>query len=179
MELNFAQKLSLIAAIITAVATYIFYWCVALVPVASPDPIYINGIGFIKNLSNLFSNPNTNANKTGLPLVFYYAFIVIFLILLASPILQVLGVKKRYGPLIGCIMPLLISLLIFFYALYGYAPIFIKLLAIYMGDAEPLAEGMFPITLTYEEHFELVGTYVLMGGGVISLIAGLKGSRKF
>ena len=156
-----------------------FYWCAPIIAVVSSDPINVNGIGFIKNLTNLFSNTNTNANKTGLPVVFYYGVLILFLILLASPILQVLGVKKRYGPLIGCIMPLLISLLIFFYALYGYAPLFIKLLAIYMGDTEPLAEGAFPITLTFGEHFEFVGTYVLMGGGVISLIAGLKGSRKF
>lgn len=179
MDLNGAQKLSLIAAIITAVATYIFYWCVALVPVASADPVYVNGIGFIKNLADLFGNPNTNANKTGLPLVFYYAFIVFFIILIASPILQVLGIKRKEGPLVGCIMPLLTSIFIVLYALFGFAPIFIKLLAVYMGDTTPLVEGIFPITLTYGDRFEFFGTYVLMGGGVISLIAGLKGSRKF
>ena len=176
--MNLAQKLSLIAAIITAVAMFIFYWCVAIIPILANVPVYVNGISFIKNLSDLFGNPNTNANKTGLPLVFYYAFIVIFIILIASPILQVIGIKRKEGPLAGCIMPLLTSIFIVLYAIFGFAPLFIKLLSVYMGDIAPLSE-IFPIPLTYGEHFEFVGTYVLMGGGVISLIAGLKGSRKF
>ena len=121
---------------------------------------------------------NTNANKYGLPLVFYYAFLVLFVLFMASPILMLLGVKTKWGPLIGCIMPLLIGILIFFYAFMGFFPPFIKYLGMF-GDLEPLIEGVIPIALGVEGHYEFYGVYALILAGIISLIAGLKGPGEF
>ena len=168
------QTTSIVAAIATIIATYVFYWF----SYVSVDIYYVNGIGFIKNFLDLWTNPNTNANKYGLPLVFYYAFLVLFVLFMASPILMLLGVKTKWGPLIGCIMPLLIGILIFFYAFMGFFPPFIKYLGMF-GDLEPLIEGVIPIALGVEGHYEFYGVYALILAGIISLIAGLKGPGEF
>ena len=162
------QVLSIIAAIITLVACYIFYW----ISYEYQEVYYINAIGFFKNIGDLFANPNSNALLTGLPLVFYYAFIVLFILLIASPILQLLGMKTRYGPLLGCIMPLLIGIMILLYALFGTLGLFMRALLM-LGDMEPLVEDVFPFTIAIGGRSEYWGTYLLIAAGFFSLIAGL------
>ena len=149
------QTTSIIAAIATAIATYAFYW---FSYATTSDIYYVHGIGFIKNFLDLWTNINANANAYGLPLVFYYGLLVLFCLFLASPILMLLGVKTKWGPLVGCIMPLLISLLVFFYAFMGFFPPTIKFLGMF-GDLEPLIEGIIPISLAVEGHYEFYGIY--------------------
>jgi len=169
------QILSIIAAILTLIATYIFYW----ISYEYIDLYYINGIGFFKNIGDLFTNPNSNAVFYGLPLVFYYVILVLFILMMASPILQLLGYKTRLAPLLGCIMPLLIGIMILLYATFGSFEVFIQYLMMF-GDIEPLAEGAFPITIAIEGRNEYYfGTYMLLAAGVFSLIAGLKGPGTF
>ena len=168
------QILSIIAAILTIIATYLFYW----ISYEYMDLHYINGIGFIKNIGDLFTNVNSNAVYYGLPIVFYYVILVLFILMMASPILQLLGLKKRIGPLLGCIMPLLIGTMILLYASFGSMEFFVKYLMMF-GDIEPFAEGTFPITIAIEGRKEYWGTYILLAAGVFSLIAGLKGPGTF
>lgn len=173
--MNSGQITSIVAAIFTIIATYVFYWFSFSNDAGTH---FVNGIGFLKNALDLWLNPNTNANKYGLPLVFYFFFLVVFLLFIASPILQLLGIKTKYGPLIGCIMPLLIGAFILLYAFLGFAPVFINWLGMF-GDLEPLIEGFFPLTLAVEGRYEFYGTYILVAAGIISLIAGLKGPGTF
>ncbi|MFX0188182.1 MAG: hypothetical protein ACFE8A_10645 [Candidatus Hodarchaeota archaeon] len=167
--MNTGQILCVLAAIITLIATYIFYWFSYIYL----DLYYINGIGFLKNYLDLWMNPNTNALFYGLPLIFYYAIVVLFTIFMISPILQLVGLKKKFAPYVGGVMPLVIGVFILLYALIGFAPSFIKWLLMF-GDTEPLIEGAFPLVLAIEGRFEFWGTYVLIAAGILSLIAGKK-----
>ena len=108
----------------------------------------------------------------------YFFFVVLFLIFMVSPILQLLGCKVKFGPLAGCVMPLLIGVMILLYSSFGTAEFFIKILLMF-GDPEPLIEGIFPITIAVENRFEFWGTYLLIAAGIFSLIAGLKGPGTF
>ena len=178
--MNIGQKLCITAAIIVAIASYIFYWY----SYEYIDVYNVGGIGLIEKYLDLWFNTNWNAVVLGLPLVFYYGLVGIFTLFLISPILIALGAKKRGLALLGSIMPLVIGLFIFLYAfgihhlLYPYfnsVPTFMSFLTVF-SDAEPLFEGIpligeIPMSLPYKTHFEFIGTYILIGGGVMGLIA--------
>ncbi|MFW9898930.1 MAG: hypothetical protein ACFFDO_06685 [Candidatus Thorarchaeota archaeon] len=172
--MNTGQILCVIAAIITLIATYMFYWFSYIYL----DLYYMNGIGFLKNYLDLWTNQNNKSRDwivriDGLPVIFYYAIVVLFTIFMISPILQIVGLKNKYGPYVGGIMPLVIGFFILLYALIGFAPSFIKWLLMF-GDTEPFSEGVFPLTLAIEGRFEFWGTYILIAAGILSLIAGKK-----
>ncbi len=174
------QKLCIIAAIVVAVASYLMYWY----SYEYIDVYNVGGIGLIENYLDLWFNTNWNAVVLGLPLVFYYGLVGIFTLFLISPILIALGSKRRSLALLGSIMPLVIGLMIFLYAfgmhhlLYPYlnsVPTFMGFLTLFR-DAEPLFQGIpiiggLPVTITYKSHFEFIGTYILIAGGVMGLIA--------
>ena len=173
--MNTGQKLCIIAAIITLIASYLFYWY----SYEYIDIYNVGGMGLLEKYLDLWFNTNWNAVVLGLPLVFYYGLVGIFTLFLISPILIALGTKKRSLAFLGSIMPLVIGLMIFLYAmnihqlLYPYfnsVPTFMGWLTLF-SDAEPLIAGIIPYTLTYKDHFEFIGTYILIGGGVMGLIA--------
>jgi len=182
------QKLSIAAAIVVAVASYLLYWY----SYEYIDIYNVNGMGLIERYLDLWFNVNWNAVVLGLPLVFYYGLVGIFTLFLISPILIALGTKKRGFALLGSIMPLIIGLFIFLYAIgihrlfYPYfnsVPTFMSFLTLF-GDAEPLIAGIpfigdIPVTIAYKSHFEFIGTYILIAGGVMGLVAYKNSSPRF
>lgn len=155
----------LIAALALLFSTYLMYWFSATT--FNGTIVYANGIGYIKNFVELWTNPNTNCQHMGLPfLALYYVFLVIFFILLISPILLIIGMKKRVGALLGSIVPLTIGIFIVLFAFFGFAPFFIKTLIYGFGDIEPLV-----LLIGVEGHFELFGAYALIICGILGLIA--------
>jgi len=178
--MNTGQKLCIIAAIITLIASYLFYWY----SYEYIDIYNVGGMGLLEKYLDLWFNTNWNAVVLGLPLVFYYGLVGIFTLFLISPILIALGTKKRSLALLGSIMPLVIGIMILLYAanihklLYPYlnsVPTFMGFLTVF-SDAEPLFRGIpiigeLPMLIQYKNHLEFIGTYVLLGGGVMGLIA--------
>ena len=185
--MNTGQKLCIIAAVITAVASYFLYWY----SYEYIDLYNVGGMGLIERYLDLWFNVNWNAVVLGLPLVFYYGVVGLFTLFLLSPILIALGAKKRGFALLGSIMPLIIGVMIILYAMgihkiiwwFRFISMFMKLLVLF-SDAEPLFAGIpflgeIPVTITYKTHFEFIGTYVLIGGGVVGLIAYKNSSPRF
>ena len=167
------KVLCILAAIITALATYVFYWT----SYEYQELYYLNGVGFLENIVDLFVNYNSYAVLSGLPLIFYYAFIVLLILLIAAPALQLLGIKARIGSVLGCITPLLIGIGIILYTTLGIDFLMKPLLL--CGDIEPLVEGVFPLTIAIQGRAEYWGTYLLLLGGVLTLISALKGPTEF
>ena len=186
--MNTGQKLCIIAAVITLIASYLFYWF----SFGYSDIYNANGLGLIERYLDLWFNTNWNAVQLGLPLVFYYGVVGIFTLFLISPILIALGAKKRGLALLGSIMPLVIGIFILLYAigihqlLYPYfnsVPSFMSLLVLF-GHAEPWFRnipyiGIIPIAYSWGLNYEFYGTYILIAGGVMGLIAFKNSSPRF
>ncbi|MFX1392687.1 MAG: hypothetical protein ACFFAH_03850 [Promethearchaeota archaeon] len=168
------QKLCLIAACLLFIATFAFYW---FSYIFADVVYYTNGFGLIRNYLDLWTNYNTKSLELGLPYVFYYGIIVLFTILICSPIFLIIGMKIRASSIIGSIMPIIVGVFIILYAFIGFGLTFINWLSL-LGDSEPMIEGIFPISLGIEGRFEFFGAYVLLAGGIIGLIGGKVGPKE-
>lgn len=126
-----------------------------------------SGIGFITNLGDLFGNADAIAVLTGWDVIFIYIFTILFIVFLASGVLQLLGMKSRIVALIFSLFPLAVGaiILIFFYTDY-LGPTTAVFLIFFSG--EHFAD-FFPIIVNLGDL--ALGTYFLVAGGVLGLIS--------
>ena len=80
--------LTLLGGILTILGTYVF----ALYGVTG---VVGSGIGFILNIGELFENADSYATGIDAPIGLYYVLIVLFIIFLASGVLQMIGAQNR------------------------------------------------------------------------------------
>ena len=132
---------------------------------------YGYGIGFILNIADIMANPGNYV--TGETLTVYIVAIV-YIVFLISGVLQLLGLASRVIAIIGslvilyaCIMMLLVRL--------NILPIYTEYLTLF--DAPAIAEGIFPFNLTLGP--TSLGTYTLLGGGVLGLVGGILGTSDY
>lgn len=157
--------LSLLAGIISIVATYLLSW------VSVPGPYYAYGIGVIKNLPAMFTDADTLGGILGVPGFSLYIVAGILIVFLISGIFQLIGMKSRVVGLIGSMFVLLIGILIFF----GVFNIVINIdwVQYVFGDPVPIIDGIIPFDLVLGP--ASLGLYVLIAGGALGLVAGIMG----
>jgi len=162
--------LSVLAGILTIVATYVLSWYAFMFFFVT---VYVGGIGLIKNLPDMFTNPDAYATIFGLDTWVIYIIAVVMILFLISGIFQLAGVKSRALVIIGSILPILIGIYILLFG-FGVLPTELNVYSFLFWDSEPLIEGIIPLTILELDTVD-IGTYVLIAGGFLGLIGGFAG----
>ncbi len=152
-----AEKgLSVIAGILTLIATYILVWY------TTAGGEYAYGIGGILGFLGLLTDFTNWVT---------YVVIVIDVLLLISFLLQFIGAKSRATAIIGAIMPLVIGIFIILNT-FGLDVIgFMNFLSVF-ETSFTIVPGIIPFDYALPTRPESIGTYVLLLGGLLSLISG-------
>ena len=159
------KALSIVGGLLVLVSTFVltlFY---------APPASFGSGIGFILNLTDIFTNPGSYAAPGSEWIVYLLA--VLFIAFLLAGIFLLAGVKNRGIGIVGALIALGISLYVI---LSGYAFAGGGYLGMLVSDQ--LVPGIYPF------HFGLggiapfevsIGAWVLLGGGVLGVIGGILG----
>jgi hypothetical protein len=153
--------LIILGGILTLLGTYVF--------AIYGEPTFFagSGIGFITNLPDLFGNADAIALATGWDVIFIYIFTILFLIFLASGVLQLAGIKSRILAFIFSLFPLVVGamiLILFYTDILGPTT---GIFALYF-IGEHFAD-FFPIIVNLGDVG--LGTYLLVAGGVLGLVS--------
>ncbi|MFX1455245.1 MAG: hypothetical protein ACFFDB_07695 [Promethearchaeota archaeon] len=161
--------LSLIAGILTLLATFLFSWFA--VDGGGGTIYYAGGLGIIKNLPAMFTNAEALGTTLGIPGFTLYIIAGIFILFLVSGVLQILGIKSRIPLIIGTITVLGIGSLIWL----GSTDVINRVdwIVNILGTETPLVEGIIPLSLGI--NIIDIGTYVLYAGGIIGIVAAVLG----
>jgi len=151
---------SLVAGIITILATYVFSWYTMLIP--APVPTFSsNGLGIITNLPDLFAYADIYGPLLGMPGFAVYivaGFLIFFLI---SGIIQIIGIKSRSAVIVGSIMPIAIAIAL----LFSIGDVLNKVVWIRnVFGTNPL--GIFPLQILPNDLLDIGGYLLLVGGGL-------------
>ena len=165
--------LSLVAGIITLAATFIFSWIALNI---GGTGYYANGIGIIKNLPSMFTDAESLGTTLEIPVFAIYIIAGIFILFLASGVLQILGMKHRAFVIVGTIVSLGIAILL----MLSMADVIDKANWVYyiLGTDELLIENIIPLTVFGLDTFD-VGMYLLYAGGIVGIIASVYGPGPF
>jgi hypothetical protein len=123
---------------------------------------YFYGLGFLLNLSDIFALIVTTED---------ILITIFFILFLLSGFLVLFGVKSRILAIIGSLFAISVGLyftLIFF----GDLPLEITKYAFYFVRL-PIVEGILPFHVAID--FSGLGTYTLLGGGILGLLCGIMG----
>lgn len=148
----------ILGGIITLLATFLFSFA-----------YNIFGIGFLLNIPLLF--------QTGIPLIIIMT--IVFIIFLFSGLFIILGVKSRVIAIIGSIFAIAVGAY-FLLTFLGVLPLEIAQFA-FLFSHLPLVPDIIPLLnsiMVYAGYVGL-GTYFLLGGGVLGLIGGIMGPSDF
>jgi len=153
--------LIILGGILTLLGTYVF------AIYGSAGLFAGSGIGFIINLPDLFGNADAIALATGWDVIFIYIFTILFLIFLASGILQLAGIKSRILAFIFSLFPLVVGamiLILFYTDILGPTTGIFTLYFIgeHFADFFPIIVNLGDVGL---------GTYFLVAGGVLGLVS--------
>ncbi len=165
--------LCIIAGILTLLATFVFSW----IAIDSGGVLYYtNGFGIIKNLPTMFTDAEDLEAILDIPAFAFYIIAGVFILFLASGVLQILGAVHRAPIIIGTLVVLCITTLLFLGStdLINREDWIVNIL----GTDEPLIEGFIPLKLFDINSFDL-GLYLLYAGGIIGLIASIYGPSEF
>ena len=146
--------LCIIGGIITLLATYLFSFT-----------LFAFGLGFVMNIPILF--------QSGDPLII--TMTIVFIIFLLAGLFIILGVKSRAIAIIGSVFAIVVSIY-FILTFYGLMPPVMAQFAI-MFLHLPLVLGIIPLDVMLGPVG--LGTYLLLGGGVLGLVGGIMGPDGF
>lgn len=165
--------LSLVAGIITLVSTFLFSWIALDI---GGNIYYANGIGIIKNLPAMFSDAESIGSTLEIPGFAIYIIAGIFIVFLASGVLQILGTKHRAFVLVGTLVSLGIASIL----LLSNVDVIDKANWTYylLGTDEPLIENIIPLKIMGLGTFD-IGFYLLYAGGIIGIVASVYGPGAF
>ena len=152
------MALGKIFIIIGALLTILGTWVFAVFAITST--VVGSGLGFAMNLIDIIGiDPGADA-------LVFYLMLVVFIIWLASGVLQLVGLKSRIVGLIFSLFPLAVGLM---FVLFIYTDILGVMTFVFMlftsGD---LIGGFYPILIDLGTLG--LGTYFLIGGGALGLI---------
>jgi len=169
------KKLSVISGIITLVGTFLFSW-IALEIGLGGTIYYANGIGIIKNLPAMFTDAESIGSTLDIPVWAFYIIVGIFILFLASGVLQILGTKYRAFVLLGSVAALGIATLL----LLSTIEVIDEALWVYyiLGTDEPLVENIVPLKILGIGALD-IGMIVLYAGGIIGIVASVYGPGPF
>ncbi len=165
--------LSIIAGILTLIATFVFSW----IAVDSGGVIYYaNGFGIIKNLPDMFTDTENLEAVLDIPAFAFYIIAGVFILFLVSGVLQILGAIHRAPIIIGTLVVLCITSLLFLGSidLINREDWIVNIL----GIDEPLIEDIIPYQLLDVNQLDL-GVYLLYAGGIVGLVAAIYGPSEF
>ncbi|MFX0000969.1 MAG: hypothetical protein ACFE9Q_12275 [Candidatus Hodarchaeota archaeon] len=163
----------IIGGLLTLISTFILAF--GYVPITG---FGFFGIGFITNMDNIFEDTFSYSILFGGQEIVVYILFVILLIFLVSGFIQLAGIKSRAAAIIGSILPIFISLVFIsdFYDVLFPEPL--TNITSFFWDLA-IAEGVFPVhipagTIGMSMQVSL-GTYLLLGGGILGVIGGIIG----
>jgi len=149
-----------LGGILTLVGTFVF-------AVFGTTGVIGSGLGFAMNIPDLFENADAWALLIDIPVVLYYVYIVLFIIFLASGVLQMLSIQSRAVGFIFSLFPLAVSvmiLLLVYTDILGITSAFFTLFFFgeQYGDFYPILVNLGDVAL---------GTYLLLAGGVLGVLS--------
>jgi hypothetical protein len=152
--------LMIIGALLTLLGTYVFaiYGGVGIVG---------SGIGFILNTADLFTDAATYAALLSIDVIIFYLLVVVFLIFLASGVLQLLGMKNRIVGLLFSLFPLGVGLMFVALAYTDFLGIKSAFFALFFIGEQ--FGNIYPILLELGDL--ALGAYLILGGGVLGVVA--------
>jgi len=157
------KVLAIIAGIVTLLGTYVFaVWGAAGIWAGS-------GIGFIMNLGDIFSSADTIAAGMGIEVWLFYIYLTVFIVWLASGVLQLIGIKSRVVIIIFSLFPLAVGVMLVLLAytdILGLKSAFFTLVMAgeHYGDFFPIIVNLDQLGL---------GVFFLLSGGVLGIISGI------
>ena len=123
---------------------------------------YTYGLGLIQNLGFIFGQGD----------IVDIIIAIVFVVFLFSGFFLIIGVKSRAAAIIGSFLAIGMGVFIIYIYYYEYFSVFhIKFL---FFSELPLVDGIYPLHIAIDRVG--LGTYVLLGGGVIGLIGGILGT---
>lgn len=143
--------LCILGGIVTLLATYLFSFATPL----------IFGLGFVMNIPMWFMSAD--------PLII--TMTIVFIIFLFAGLFIILGVKSRAIALIGSIFAIVVSIY-FLLTFYGLLPLVVGQFALLFTHL-PLVAGVIPVDVFLGG--ASLGTFLLLGGGILGLIGGIMG----
>ncbi len=165
------KTLSIVAGIIGLVGIFVLN-------IASISGVYIYGIAGAMNLLDLFQDAETIAIIYGLETYMVYIIAVGVILLLISPLIQLIGANKKATAIIGSLLPLFVGVI---YLLWGLGVggaivqdigqhITIGLMSI--DPSVVLVEGIIPFTFEIPVLEVGLGAVVILLSGLLGLISG-------
>ena len=147
----------ILGALLTILGTYVFATLLFF-------PGYVgSGLGFAMNLLDIIAvDPGADA-------VVFYLLLVVFIIWLASGVMQLVGLKSRIVGFIFSIFPLVVGLM---FVLLIYTEILGMMTAVFtLFTIGEQFGGFYPILVPLGDL--ALGTYFLIGGGALGLIGSI------
>ena len=163
----------LIGGVMTLVATFLLGFGYA--PISGYG---FFGIGFLMNIDKIFEDTSSYSILFGGNDIVVYILFIVLIIFLISGLIQLTGIKKRMAAIIGSLLPIFISLLFISYLYNVLIPEPITYITHFFWNLA-LVEGVLPLHIfagTTATAMEVsLGTYILLGGGVLGFIGGIVG----
>ncbi|TFF92043.1 MAG: hypothetical protein EU543_05885 [Promethearchaeota archaeon] len=159
--------LAIIAGIVTILGTFVF-------ALFGGTGLVGSGIGLILNIPDLLMDSASIASGFGINIILYWVFVILFIIWLASGVLQLIGIKNRVVIIIFSLFPLTLGL-VFMLALYvpdifggTSGPLYVLFVLASIGEHYG---NIFPFLVNLGD--AALGVYLLIAGGVLGIISGI------
>lgn len=163
------KALAIIAGIIVLIGTFFTSWF-------SIGGENAHGIGLLKNVLEVYSNPGPMATSWGIPAFVPYIIATTFILFLIAWVFLFIGASSRFFAIFGSILTLLIAIAVFM-GNFNIPDDFSTYTAIFM-DSEDVIPGIIPFNLgliTSGVATINLGAILLLSGGILGLISGVKG----
>jgi len=161
--LGSGKLLAFIAAILTILGTYVF-----AIYLGFPHTVG-SGIGFILNIPDLFTDASSLATLLSIDVIVFYLLLIVFIVFLASGVLQLIFARSRILSMFLSFFPLGVGLMFIFLAYTDFLGIKSAFFALFFlgehyGDFYPILINMGDLAL---------GAYLITAGGALGLISGI------
>ncbi len=151
--------LAFLGGLITLLGTFVF-------AMFGGTGIVGSGLGFAMTIPDLFTDAEALAILMDIPVALFYVYVVIFIIFLASGVLQMLSIRSRAVGLIFSLFPLgigLMFILLVYTDILGITSSFFAMffLGEQYGNVYPILVDLGTLDL---------GVYLLLAGGALGVI---------
>ena len=152
--------LAFLGGIITLLGTFVF-------AVYGTTGVVGSGIGFVTNIPDLFSDAEALALGIDIPVALFYVYLILFIIFLASGVLQMLSIQNRIVGFIFSLFPLAVGLMFIFLVYTNILGVTSGFFALFFIGEQ--YGDFFPILLKLGDLG--LGVYLLIAGGVLGIVS--------
>ncbi|MHA1913985.1 MAG: hypothetical protein ACW986_11445 [Promethearchaeota archaeon] len=124
--------------------------------------ISLYGIGLLLNLASIFTSGE----------IVLIIVTIVFLIFMFAGLFIIIGVKSRGLAILGSLFAILLSVYILLVIVVSLPPDFAQFILIFLE--QDLVDGIIPLSVPLGDLS--LGTYLLLGGGILGLIGGIMGT---